>query len=772
MRSERIALAVRGGLDDPRAGPARRERLASLVDDWLAQVWDDAAPPAAGVSLVAVGGHARRDAGPAGDLDLVLLHGGGPADVGALADALWYPIWDAGLRLDHAVRSLEECRAVARVDDAAAVGLIDLRPVAGDVLLAGRARDVLRADWRRGAARRLPSLLGTVAERARRHGELAYLLEGDLKEARGGLRDGVVLQALVASWLADVPHEAAGAYARLLDVRDALHAVTGRPGERLLLAEQDAVAAALGLPDADALLADVAASARTLAYALDSTARRARGATVGRRSLRRRRPQLRTVGDGLVEHDGELSLDARALPQADPALAVRAAAAAAREQLPLSPVTAAHLAAAAVPLPEPWPDAAREALLELLGSGEALAGVWEALDQAGLVLSWLPEWAGVRNRAQRTPVHRHTVDRHQVQTCVEAAALLGDISRPDLLLLAALLHDIGKLPGAADHSAVGAPIAYRCAVRLGLPACDAAVVERLVREHLTLVELATRRDPDDPRTVVAAVAAVDGREDLLDLLRALTEADARAAGPAAWTAWRRTLVDDLVARTRTALAGAEPPGPAPLTPDEAALLAAVGADGEPRILITPFSGQHAVTVVSPDRRGLFADVAGLLSAHGLAVRSALVRTTDGVAVDTWWVHAPSGLPDPAVLRTGLRRLADGDAGPLDRLHRREASWVPVPAAAPPRVLLVPGASTTATVLEVRAADRPGLLHALGRALTEVGADIRSAHVVTHAGRAVDVIYVTEPDGSRLPPSRVAQVIGALSDAAEVAGGRR
>jgi [protein-PII] uridylyltransferase len=434
-------------------------------------------------------------------------------------------------------------------------------------------------------------------------------------------------------------------------------------------------------------------------------------------------------------------------------------------------VTVQHLAQECPPLPEPWPAAARDALVDMLGGGTHLIGVWESLDLAGMVTAWVPEWSGIRNRPQRNAIHRHTVDRHCIETVVTATGFMRDVSRPDLLLLAGLLHDIGKLPGAVDHSSVGAPLAFRAVRRMGYSLDDAEIIERLVREHLTLVELATRRDPDDPRTVEDLVSAVDGRTEILDMLRGLTESDATAAGPIAWTPWRARLVDDLVVRARSALRGESPPGPAPISPREEGLVSAVLMDGRPRVAIATVDDMHAVTVVADDRPGLFADIAGVLAAFRLTVKSALVRTvsTQGkeVAVDTWWVDDSSGqLPAPATLETSLRRLAEGDRTILDRLARRDAGYrAPSDRRSRPRVVLVPGASADCTVLEVRAADRPGLLHAIGTAIAEIGVDLRSAHVATHAGQAVDVLYVTDAGATGpLSPPRVAETISRLVDA--------
>lgn len=800
VRRERLAAARAAG-----AGADRRRAHADLLVHRLRQVWDAALretglaaaatpvrPPAStpgapgylpgppGVALAMVGSLARGEAGPASDLDLVLLHEGRQvpaARVSRLAERLWYPLWDGGLRLDHSVRSIAACREVAAVDLQAAVGLLDVALVAGEAGLVARTRSVLYADWRDAARRRLPQLVEAVYERARRHGEVAHLLEPDLKESRGGLMDVTTLRALTASWLTDRPRgDVDAAHAALLDVRDAVHVVTGRSGNRLLLADQDTVAAVVGDADADELLVRITHAGRTVAHAVDTTLRRARQALPRRRigRSRARRPELRPLGHGMVEHDGEIVLGGTGRAVEDPVLAVRAAATAVRTGLPLSPVTVGNLADVPVRLPDPWPAAAREALLETLAGGAALLPVWDALDLAGLVTTWIPEWAGVRNRPQRNPVHRWTVDRHSVGTCVEAQPFLRDVARPDLLLLAALLHDIGKVPGARDHAAGGAPVARRVAARLGLPDPDADVVARLVREHLTLIDLATRRDPDDPRTVQALVAAVDGRDDVLGLLRALTEADALAAGPAAWSPWRRRLVDDLVARARVVLTGQDPPGPAPLTPTEVSSVERTRAGGGTAVTAGSIDGLHVVTVVAPDRLGLFADVAGLLAAHRLVVRSALVRTVDEVAVDTWWVESPTGEgPDPVALRRDLDRITAGDDELLGRLAARDASRRAVRGVpSQPRVVVLPGASGAATVVEVRAVDRPGLLRSLGAAVAGARVDIRSAHVATLAGQAVDVLYLAEAEGGPLSPPRVGSVVAALVEAAEVPDERR
>ncbi|MCI3277740.1 [protein-PII] uridylyltransferase [Streptomyces cylindrosporus] len=781
------------------SGPPRRAALSELTDDWLTGLFGAGAEGLRGVSLVAVGGYGRGELSPRSDLDLLLLHDGGDAKaVAALADRIWYPVWDLGLALDHSVRTPGEARKTAAEDLKVQLGLLDARHIAGDLGLTAGLRTAVLADWRNQAPKRLPELQELCSERAERQGELQFLLEPDLKEARGGLRDATALRAVAASWLADAPREGLDdARRRLLDVRDALHLATGRATDRLALQEQDQVAAELGLLDADTLLRQVYESARVISYASDVTWRE-----VGR-VLRSRavRPRLRAMlgggkpvaersplAEGVVEHDGEVVLARTARPERDPVLPLRAAAAAAQAGLPLSLHAVRRMASIARPLPTPWPAEAREQLVTLLGSGHPTIEVWEALEAEGLITQLLPDWERVRCRPQRNAVHIWTVDRHLIETAVRASEFTRRVHRPDLLLVAALLHDIGKgWPG--DHSVAGEIIAKDVAARIGFDREDVAVLATLVRHHLLLIDTATRRDLEDPATVRSVAEAV-GTQSTLELLHALTEADALATGPAAWSSWRGSLVADLVKRVGAVLAGdlpEEPEAAAPTAEQERLAIEAVAtgspvlslrAQTEPPTEDQPPSGDPEplgveLLIAVPDQPGVLPAVAGVLAVHRLTVRTAELRALDlpdgvegSVLLLDWRVAAEYGsLPQAARLRADLVRALDGSLDIAGRLAERDAAYprrrgVVAP---PPRVTVASAASRLATVIEVRAQDAPGLLHRIGRALDDAKVRVRSMHVSTLGANAVDAFYVTGPEGAPLPGEEAASVARKLEE---------
>ncbi|CAN5773582.1 [protein-PII] uridylyltransferase [soil metagenome] len=743
---------------------ARWER-SDRIDTRLAALYESAVaalPAIAGrTSLVAVGGYGRGEMSPRSDVDVVLLHAPEVAvgHVTQLAELLWYPLWDDGVQLDHAVRDTRTMRAVAGRDWRAALGMLDARHVAGAASLSQELRSAVLADWRRAARKRLPELRAACRQRAERAGDLAYASVPDLKDSRGGLRDGVVLRALVATWLVDVPHQQVEEHrAALLDVRDALHQAAGRRSDRLLPDLVPEVADLLAI-DADTLGRHVRGLGRRTAHLFDLTWRRIEQALdrpsrlPGRAS---RRPRLERLGEGLAVLAGEVVLDQQARVDDDPFLALRAAAEAAERGLLLAPSTAARLAASAPDPPDPWPDHARRTVVRLLAAGPGLVAVWEELDHAGLVRRWLPEWDGLRLRASDSPVHRFTVDRHCLETCVEVSRRLRDVARADVLVVAALLHDIGKqLTG--DHSVVGVPVAEKVAMRFGFDVADTELIGFLVRHHLLLPTTAVRRDIDDPETLawVADQLVDDAR---LALLAALTESDARSAGAGAWTTWRAALVRRLVAAVGGVLADRARSGGAghPRTEQRqqpAPVWASGVLSGPYRLRVHPQPDGTRVSVAAADRLGLLADVAGAMAVSGLTIRAARAALHEGagaagreiVAVSWWDLDAIE--VDVAGLRLRLDRVLDGSTDLVDRLLPASTSSVSRAApVAPPRVRVLPAVSSTATVLEVRAADRPGLVWRLCHLLADAGANVRSAHVDTLGPQAEDVVYVTDRDG--------------------------
>jgi [protein-PII] uridylyltransferase len=698
---------------------------------------------------VAVGGYGRGELAPCSDLDVVLVLDEG-VEADELAERVWYPLWDGAARLDHAVRSLDEMVKAADADLKVALGLLDLRHLAGDPNLTLRLRTTMLAAWRRRARERLPALRELVTARHELVGELAHLSVPDLKESEGGLRDATVLKALVATWLVDVPHaDLERCRGQLLDVRDVLHDVAGRPTDRVAPELWGPLAERLGLPDGGAAQRHVRELGRRLAH-LTRLAWRRVDAVLARPSsvTGPRRPDLVPLARGVALAGGEVVLARDARPAADPVLLLRAAALAAEHDAVLAPATAARLAREGADLPDPWPAEARHLMVRLLAAGRGLQAVWETLDETGALTRILPEWERIRLLPHASEIHRFTVDRHVVETCVASGALIREVRRPDVLVVAALLHDIGK-GGLTEHSVAGEPLARDIARRMGFDDHAVETVGTLVRWHLLLAQTATTRDPDDPATV-STVADRVGEVETLDLLLALTQADARATAPKAWSTWRAGLVRTLAARVAAALSSQREPAvedePVVEVPD-------VVRRGGTAVLVEPADDGSTVTVIAPDRVGLLADAAAVLALQRSPVRAARAWSRDGYGVSVWQV-ADDHL-DEAVLRQRLDGIVSGRVDPAARL--RPAGG----AALAPVVVVRPEASSRATVLEVRAADRPGTVHLVCASLAALGLTVRSAHVDTLGPQAVDVFYVQEEGAGALTDERAAAAAHAV-----------
>jgi [protein-PII] uridylyltransferase len=775
MSSPADHLATRATLiaDSTLRGARLCSALSRATDDWLATIASSAFGDVAGkVALVAVGGYGRSELAPASDLDLVLVHQL-KRGVDEIAQALWYPIWDSGLKLGHAVLTLKDAQRLADDEMDSATSFLSGRLIAGDAALAEAFTQAAVVAW---ASRRkgwLQRLAERTAERHASGGEVAFLLEPDLKDGRGGLRDVHALRwANLAGQQIDDDDRAAlaSAYETLLDVRVELHRSTNRRGDVLRLDDQDVVGERTGHASADHLMASVASAARTISWIGDETWWRITAQRDG--SL----PADRSVAPGIDLRGGEIQLAESRDPATDPEIALRLARAAAHCGAPIGRATLNRLAESTPVFPDPWPAGAVDELVALLLEGHQAIKPLEALDQVGVLVRVLPEWLAVRNKPQRNAYHRFTVDRHLWEATANAADLVTSrrISRPDLLVLGALLHDLGKgLPG--DHTDRGIELAERIGPRLGFGADDVRVLVALVRHHLLLPDVATRRDLSDDATITSVAAAVETPL-VLELLHALTEADSLATGASAWGSWKAELVAQLVDRVGHVLGGGDVSEVTwRLFPsDEVLGLMAAG-----QTAVVP--NVDRIVTVAPDRPGLFGRVAGVISIHGLDVLAAEAYSDDipvsgpnvhgaggGVvtmAANEFRVAVPKHGVDWTKLVADLERALSGQLAIEARLAERARTYrrkrTTAAEVGEPHVRLDNDASSDATVIEVRAPDRVGLLHRIAKAMAELELDIRHAKIQTLGPEVIDTFYVRSAGGKLTDAFHIREVERAL-----------
>ncbi len=749
----------------------------------------------------------------------MVLHGERRPDrVRSLAERVFYPLWDARLSLGHAVRTVREALAEANAGIDTATSLLEARLLAGDPSLFEDLRYRLAAKVRAAPADLLRRVARADAERHARHGSAAHLMEPDVKECAGALRDvhsvGWAARALgrdgadalvTEGVLRAAERDALSAGEEfLLRVRSALHLAAGKRVDRLVLDEQPALAqefgygATAGLDAADALMRALFEHARHIQHVRELAFERVAERVGGERG--RADPAPPSSADEAMEVFARWA-EGRASPSAS---------------------LLDHLEALPLEDGAPWSPGTLRAFLRILLAGETGGRALEAMDRVGLLGRLLPEWLDVRCRPQRDPFHTFTVDVHLLRAAAEVAGLLAGrgaddplageavavvsgAGAGDVLFLGAFLHDIGKV-GRGGHVETGPAVAASALERMGVEGSARDDALFLVREHLLLSNTATRRDLSD-RALIRATAARIGTAERLAMLYLLTVADARATGPHATTTWRMALVRDLVTEVERVLERGEVEETAARSAARARevrrllggeddeevgrflsrmperylasvdassvaehfrlLHAGLGAN-EVRTAVAPGAGAdtHRLAVVAGDRPGLLAKIAGSLALAGLSILSAEVFTTDdGVVLDLFEVEpAFRGVVDEERwrrFRGDLRRAIEGRIS-LDYRVAEKGRHYPVARPDLPTSVRVDNeASEGFSVVEVFAPDRVGLLFQVARTFHELELDVHVAKVATYGGRVVDAFYVRDLAGGKVDDEHAAEIERAI-----------
>ncbi len=748
----RSALAERASAPSVGARPSGVEMslyLTELLDDALREM--AATGPASGFALVAIGGYGRREQARHSDVDVMVLVGGDRHAEAAVRTL--YPLWDAALKVGHSVRTVAQVTEAARANVETCTGILDARFLAGDAQLYEQFLDARRRLVRRCAPWLREELAARRADLLRQ--QPWQLLAVDLKHGRGGLRG---LHAL--HWLAAAEAVADGDWGSPQPERALPHDL--REARDFLMLTRHAVHACVERPS-DVYRPELAPSV------------------------------ARWLDTGPFEWSRSLYTHMRAVDQA-------------------------HAEALTPPPPRsrvPWrrrpseaPPAAEEASSPLESLRRAMQGVraggpLDPLPPAPWLDRLLPEWAALRARPHVAPFHIHPVDVHALRTVVETRGAMEDdefdpltpevareLGRPDEVLLAALLHDIGKGFAGVEHPAAGAVIAERFASRAGLPPEEAGRLAAAVRHHLLLPAVATRRDIADPE-VIRETADLVGDATTLRLLYVLAVADARASGPNVWNQWKAQLMRALYQRVLAVLEAEQAPAapdiegiatalvgrfpaelvrahlaglehgyrvstPAAVVGDHIALIEEARATGGAAARYERLGAIDRVTIVAPDRPGLLQDIAGTLAGFSVNMLGGVAYTrADGVAIEVWHVEDALGVGIDdrrwGRIMAALPAAARGEYDIAERLEEVRRSY-PQP---PPRtdietrVHLDNAASREYSVLEVSAPDRRGLLYAVTRALHELRINIHLAKVDTIGPEVFDAFYIRRESGSRI-----------------------
>jgi len=773
-------------------------RRTALADTVVASAFESILAPAyrSGLAVLAVGGYGRRELFPHSDIDLLLLVSDSPDGIRKQALSRFLQVlWDSGLRISHSVRTVRECCELHEGNIELNISLLDQRHLCGDPALyadlCARLPKFIQAQ-RTDLSRHMCRL---AHQRHARFHNTIYHLEPNIKEAPGGLRDVHLIHWLGQLWDAGLESDPAlgEARARLDRLRCFLHYRSNRDDNLLSFDAQEEFAA-----DPARFMREYFRGARviqrTALRVMEGFESKGNSLLAGFRDWRSRLSN----SDFTVSRDRVLFRSSRQLEQ-DPDCALRLFEFVGRHRVALHGETERRLAGRLPQLAEHfqsnpcWP-----AFHQVLLQPHASAAL-RAMHDTGVLKAILPEWGEIESYVVRDFNHRYTVDEHTLiaienlellredkdPATERFRILLSEVEDPALLRLALLLHDTGKGEEGESHCERSAAKAEAAASRLGIPTHDAELLRELVRGHLDLSSAMTGRDLADPATALWLAGRVATIE-RLKMLTLLTYADTSAVHPTALSPWRMSQLWRVYSVTQRELTREleddriSEPGAGGLSPEQLGFLKGFPtrylrihtpeeirhhlALEEQRAVagvcvdIRRSGGVYHLTVLAKDRFYLFASIAGALAGFGMNILKAeAFANQQGTVLDTFVFSDPQrnlelNPPEMDRLRQTLERVLAGRTDVRTLLKNRPKATAPSKGSRiTGRVAFDSTASETATLIEVVAQDRPGLLYDLTSTLSEAGCNIEVVLIDTEAHKALDVFYVTA-NGRKLDPA--------------------
>ncbi|MBT3256737.1 MAG: [protein-PII] uridylyltransferase [Deltaproteobacteria bacterium] len=799
-------------------------------------------------AFLAVGGYGRGELSLHSDIDVLILFGQKiPGSAKGLTEEIFYPLWDLGLDLGYGTRTIKDCVKLSRDDFEVLTAMMDARFLCGDSLLFLDLMESLQkkvTSKRKIVFRRWLENLYQI--RMDIKGDASIVLEPDLKDGIGGLRDYHYILWLAKAFFnlveprdleytGKLSHNEYKALKDRLDfiwlVRNHLHQLSGRRNDRLTFEYQEKIALRLGYRDCKDLLA-------VEQFMGDLHASMAAVKALNRTFIKTHLPKGRgpwksaealDVFKGFHTYQGEIGFDSATVILSDPLMLMTVFEQGSQTGYPLS-MEARRLVSEFLPFVDDNFRRSKQTAGDFLKiiNGNHTFDVLIQMQEIGFLSSFVPEFGKIENRVQFDAYHTFPVGRHSLETIRRLKAihtqkemLLLDIflelPDPEPLFLAALFHDIGKV--GPKHAARGAEIAREILERMHYPGEATEDVLFLIKHHLLLVETATRRDLSDEKSVVQC-ARIVGNLDKLRMLYLLTWADSMATGPGAWNDWIANLVQELFFKVlnilvRGELATVDASQKVQQTMDQTRQKMFVQNEGidpdpffevmSPRYLLNrtprdivhhigmarsmsealrkdagnafsfearenPAEDCYEITVLTKDRPGLFADMAGVLALNSVNILSADIYTwRDGTAVDIFKATKPLDPIDPdriwQKVRSDLKGTFEGKLSLAGLLGQKGTSSVlsnHEKPSRPPQIVMDNRASDFFTLIEVFADDRAGFLYLITKTLFDLRLDIRIAKIATKGDQIADVFYVRDIVGQKIKDeAHLKEIEGAL-----------